>query len=376
MKELSEIRTEIDAIDAQIVELYETRMKLTSEVADYKIRTGKQVFDKEREQSKLQRLQSMASSEFTRHGICELFEQIMSMSRKKQYQLLTEHGLVTDLGFEELEQLELKGKKIVFQGVEGAYAHQAMLEFFGDDAENFHVSTWRDAMEAIKNGEADYAVLPFENSSAGIIAENHDLLKEYDFSIVGEHKLKVNHCLLGVAGSQPENIRKVYSHPQALAQCSKLFEEHREWEQVPYANTALAAKKIKEDGDVTQAAIAGRLTSQLYGLEILQEGIQNNRTNETRFIIVTGKKQYLKGAGKITVCLELEHKSGSLYHILSHFIYNNLNMTSIESRPIQGKQWEYQFFIDFDGNLNDPAVMNALRGIRDEALDFRILGNY
>ena len=145
---------------------------------------------------------------------------------------------------------------------------------------------------------------------------------------------------------------------------------------MPYANTALAAKKIKEDGDATQAAIASRLTSQLYGLEILQEGIQNNRTNETRFIIVTGKKQYLKGSGKITVCLELEHKSGSLYHILSHFIYNNLNMTSIESRPIQGKQWEYQFFIDFDGNLNDPAVMNALRGIRDEALDFRILGNY
>ena len=376
MKELSEIRTEIDAIDAQIVELYETRMKLTSEVADYKIETGKQIFDKEREESKLERLKSMAGSEFTRHGICELFEQIMSMSRKKQYQLLTKHGLVTDLGFEELEQLELKGKKIVFQGVEGAYAHQAMLEFFGDDVENFHVSTWRDAMEAIKNGEADYAVLPFENSSAGIIAENHDLLKEYDFSIVGEHKLKVNHCLLGVAGSQPENIRKVYSHPQALAQCSKLFEEHQEWEQVPYANTALAAKKIKEDGDVSQAAIAGRLTSQLYGLEILQEGIQNNRTNETRFIIVTGKKQYLKGSGKITVCLELEHKSGSLYHILSHFIYNNLNMTSIESRPIQGKQWEYQFFIDFDGNLNDPAVMNALRGIRDEALDFRILGNY
>jgi chorismate mutase/prephenate dehydratase len=133
---------------------------------------------------------------------------------------------------------------------------------------------------------------------------------------------------------------------------------------------------VKEDGDITQAAIASSMTSRLYDLEILSEGVQNNSTNETRFIIVSRKNEYIEGAGKISICVQLKHESGSLYHALSHFIYNGLNMTSIESRPLQGKNWEYQFFIDFDGNLEDPAVQNALRGLKEETLDLKIFGNY
>ena len=376
MKDLQEIRKDIDVIDKKIVELYKERMKLTSEVASYKIATGKQVLDRERELSKLKVLETMADTDFTRHGVRELFEQIMSTSRKKQYQLLTACGKIDDLGFDEIPALETTGIRVVYQGVEGAYTHQALASYFGEETDCFNVDTLRDAMEAIKSGKADYAVLPFENSSAGIVSENYDLLKEYGYYIVGEQKIKINHCVLGLPGVNFGDIKRIYSHPQALAQCSKYLEAHREWEIIPEKNTAMAAKKVEEDGDPTQAAIASSMTAGLYGLDMLAEGVQNNSMNETRFIIVSGKNEYVSGAGKISICVQLKHESGALYHALGHFIYNGLNMTSIESRPIQGRNWEYQFFIDFDGNLKDAAVQNALRGLKEETLDLKIFGNY
>lgn len=376
MKDLQEIRKDIDVIDKKIVDLYKERMNLTSEVASYKIATGKQVLDRERELSKLKVLETLADTDFTRHGVRELFEQIMSTSRKKQYQLLTACGKIDDLGFTEIPSLKTDGIRVVYQGVEGAYAHLALASYFGEETDRFHVDAWRDAMEAIKSGKADYAVLPFENSSAGIVAENYDLLKEYGYYIVGEQKIKINHCILGLDGANFDHIKKIYSHPQALAQCSKFLEKHREWEIIPEKNTAMAAKKVKEDADPTQAAIASSLTAELYGLDMLAEGVQNNSMNETRFIIVSRKNEYVSGAGKISICVQLKHESGSLYHALSHFIYNGLNMTSIESRPIQGRNWEYQFFIDFDGNLKDAAVQNALRGLKEETRDLKIFGNY
>lgn len=376
MKDLHEIRKDIDVIDSQIVELYKSRMKLTTEVAAEKISTGKQVLDRERELSKLAFLETLADSDDTKHGLRDLFEQIMSTSRKRQYQLMTEKGRVEDLGFTEIPALQTEGARIVYQGVEGAYAHLALQAYFGKDADCFHADTWRGAMEALKSGEADYAVLPFENSSAGIVAENYDLLKEYGYSIVGEQKIKVNHCILGVSGANLNSIEKIYSHPQALAQCARILEAHPQWEQIPMQNTAVAAKKVQGDGNPTQAAIASSLTSELYGLHILSEGIQDSSLNETRFIIVSKRNEYVAGAGKVSICVQLKHESGALYHALGHFIYNGLNMTRIESQPIQGHYWEYQFFIDFDGNLQDGAVQNALLGLKEETLDLKIFGNY
>ena len=170
MRDLLELRNEIDDIDNKIVELYEKRMHISTEVAEYKIQTGKKVFDKEREDSKLNTLESKASTSFTKRGIRELFEHIMSMSRKKQYQLLADNGLTSDENFEQVEKLDFTNAKIVFQGVEGAYSQQATKEYFGENCDCYNVETWKDAMEAIKNNEADYAVLPIENSSAGIVS--------------------------------------------------------------------------------------------------------------------------------------------------------------------------------------------------------------
>ena len=376
MRDLSEIRNEIDSVDAEIVALYEKRMRLAEQVAEYKISTGKKVLDKEREKSKLDKIKEFATTDFTKCGVTELFEQIMAMSRKRQYQMLTEHGILDKPGFDAVEKLPVKKAKIVFQGVEGAYTQVAMKRFFGENIDSVHVETWRDAMEAIKSTEADYAVLPIENSSAGIISQNYDLLVEYDHSIVGEQIIKIDHCLLGTPEAKLSDIKQVHSHPQALMQCSAFLETNREWNNIAEQNTAIAAKKIKEDGKVSEAAIASRLTADIYGLKILKENIQNNPNNSTRFLIVSKDKIYVKNAEKISVYFELPNESGSLYHALSHFIYNNINMNRIESRPLAGKNWEYRFFVDFDGNLEDSAVQNALRGLKEETSKMKILGNY
>ncbi|MFR4352177.1 MAG: prephenate dehydratase [Roseburia sp.] len=376
MKDLLELRGEIDVIDRQIVELYQKRMGIAAQVAEYKIKAGKKVFDKERENAKLALLTALGDSAFNRYGIGELFEQIMAMSRKRQYQLMTEHGIYEKPDFTEVERPDYRGARIVFQGVEGAYTQLALKEYFGEDADSYHVKTWRDAMEAIARREADYAVLPIENSSAGIVSENYDLMVEYDHCIVGEQIIAIEHALLGLPGTSLSEITDIYSHPQALMQCGRYLDAHREWEKHSVQNTAVAAQQIKEEQKRCSAAIASKITADIYGLEVLEEGIADNRGNATRFIIVTGAHIFARGSKKISVCFEIPHESGSLYHMLSHFIYNGINMNHIESRPVQGKNWEYRFFVDFEGNLNDAAVQNALRGLGEEAIRLKILGNY
>ena len=373
--DLLELREKIDNIDAGIVDLYEQRMDLCRQVAEYKISTGKKVFDKQREAEKLVKVKSLTHNEFNSHGVEELFEQIMSMSRKLQYRLLAESGRLGKLPFIPVEELETKKARVVFQGADGAYSQAAMTQYFGEQIESFHVDTFRDAMSAIDEGSADFAVLPIENSTAGIVNEIYDLLQEYENYIVGEQIIKIEHCLLGVPGARISDIRTVYSHPQSLMQSSKYL-ANQGWQQISMQNNAFAAKKVADEGDRTQAAIAGEHAGKIYGLEVLAKGVNHSGTNSTRFIIVTNQKIFRRDARKVSICFEVPHESGSLYHMLSHFIYNNLNMTKIESRPIEGRNWEYRFFVDFEGNLADSAVKNALRGLRDEASSMKILGNY
>ena len=373
--DLGELRQKLDEIDAQIVDLYESRMDVCRQVASYKIETGKKVYDRVREQEKLSKVKSLTHNEFNSKGVEELFEQIMSMSRKLQYRMLAEHGGQGKLPFIGVDELDTKKARVVFQGAEGAYSQAAMLQYFGDEIESFHVDTFRDAMSAIDEGSADFAVLPIENSTAGIVSEIYDLLVEFENYIVGEQIIRIEHCLLGVPGAELSDIQTVYSHPQSLMQSAKYLSDHP-WQQVSMQNNAFAARKVAEEGDKSQAAIASELAGQIYHLEVLQKGVNHSGTNSTRFIIVTNQKIFRKDAQKISICFEVPHQSGSLYHMLSHFIYNNLNMTKIESRPIEDRNWEYRFFVDFEGNLADSSVKNALRGLRDEARNMKILGNY
>ncbi len=374
--DLNDLRVEIDNVDRQLVELFEKRMGIASEIADYKIANGKKVFDREREIQKIKTVKEMAHSDFNKVGVEELFSMLMSISRKLQYQKLQDQGASGRLPFIQVDSIDKKNSRVCYQGAEGAYSELAMKKFFGDDVNCFHVETFRDAMSVLEEGSADYAVLPIENSTAGVVSETYDLLTEYENYIVGEQIIEIRHCLMGVPGAKLEDIKTVYSHPQSLLQSSRFLTEHSDIRQIGMKNNAFAARKVSEDKDKSQAAIASSLVAKIYGLDIIEEGINQADSNSTRYIIVANQKVYLKGAKKISLCLEIPHEAGSLYHIMSHFIYNNLNMTKIESRPIADRNWEYRFFIDFDGNLEDSAVRNALRGLREEAKMMKVLGNY
>ena len=312
MTDLERYRDEIDEIDSEIVRLFEKRMKVSEEVAEYKIKTGKQVLDPARESQKIHTLKNKAHGDFNSLGVQELFRQIMAISRKRQYQLLTEHGIYGERNFTTVKHVPLENATVVFQGVEGAYSYAAMRQYFGKNIESYHVKTWRTAMEDVTHGKADYAVLPIENSTAGIVADIYDLLMEYKLYIVGEQIIRVDHVLLGMPDAQIGDIREVCSHPQGLAQCKAFLEENPSWKKKEVENTAGAAKKVSEVGDKGVAAIASREAGEVFGLKVLAENICREKANSTRFIIVSRKPEYEEKAGKISICFETPHTSGSL----------------------------------------------------------------
>lgn len=373
--DLQKYRDQLDKIDKQLVKLFEERMAICGKVAETKIASGKAVYDAEREKQKLDAVGAMANSDFNQIAVRDLFSQMMSVSRKYQYSILEEHGRTVKLGFERLDSIPMEHVRVVHQGVEGAYSHAAAIQYFGEDAEIYHVARFEDAMKEVQLGKADYAVMPIENSSAGAVIDMYDLLTRYDNYIVAETFLPVNHALLGVPGTKLTDVKTVFSHPQALMQCSN-FLNNNGLKQISVENTAVAAKRVIEEGDSTQAAVASEIAGKLYGLDILKTSIQNNQGNTTRFVILANRKVYQKDASKISLCFELPHTSGSLYNMLGNFIYNHVNMIMIQSRPVPGKNWEYRFFVDIEGNLQDAGVKNALRGIGEEAQNFKILGNY
>ena len=373
--DLSEIRLQLDECDKELVKLYEKRMNLAEEVAKTKLESGKAVLDKDREKAKLASVASSVENKEFEGGAKEMFKLLMSMSRKLQYKKLLESGRHINIPFIPIDDIRKGSPRVVFQGDEGAYSQLAMKKFFGDDVDSIHVPTFRAAMCAISEGSADYAVLPIENSTAGIVSEIYDLLAEYENYIVGEQVLKIEHCLMGVKGAKIEDIKTVFSHPQSLMQSARYLDDH-DWKQISMPNNAFAANKVAKEGDKSQAAIASELAASVYGLDILEKGVNSAENNSTRFIIITGQKVYRENADKISICFEVTHESGSLYNCLGHFIFNGLNITKIESRPIEGRTWEYRFFLDFDGNLSDPSVRCALTGLREEAKYLRVLGNY
>ncbi|WP_036607015.1 prephenate dehydratase [Oribacterium sp. P6A1] len=374
---LLEIRDRLDVIDKEITGLYKKRMDLCAEVAETKIKSGKAVFDPAREAEKLDTVSSYLESDFDKKSIRELYQQMMTISRRLQLAILARHGKSYDTGYKKIGTRNKLGKRAVYQGVEGAYAHIAARQCFGNDADLTNVKTWKDAADMVKEGKADYAVLPIENSSHGVVSDNFDLLIKYpELAIIEEVDLKVEHALMSVEGAELEGIKAVYSHPQALGQCSSFFDEHPDITPVATANTAVAAKLVKERGDKSIAALASEESAELYGLTVLQRSVNKEKTNTTRFIIIGREKTYTDDAKKISLCFETAHRPGALYNILGNFIFNDVNMTMISSRPVPERPFEYRFFVDIEGRLDMPDVINALSGMVDQVTELSILGNY
>ncbi|CCX86805.1 prephenate dehydratase [Clostridium sp. CAG:590] len=374
IQDLSVTREEIDKVDKQIVELIEKRMDLALQVAEYKMSTGKPIYDRQRELEKLDKLGHMASTEFNAKSVQELFLQIMSVSRRYQYRVIGDRDHVIEKMFTKIAHLNITDKtKVVYAGVPGAFAETAMVAYFGEKINGSNVKDFHEVAQSVAEGKADYGVLPIENSTAGFVNGIYDLLDRFSLSIVGEQKVCVNQCLLGIPGTELSDVKTVFSHPQGLMQ-SKEYLEQTDWKQVSMANTALSAKKVHDDMDKTQVAIASQRAAQIYGLSVLNPKLNVSDNNTTRFVIVSKEREYEEKANKVSISFSLPHTCGTLYNILAHFIFNNVNMTSIESIPLSGKQWEYCFFVDFEGNLGDVDVVNALKGIMAETENFRILG--
>lgn len=373
--DLAESRKKIDEIDRQIIRLFEERMDVANDVAAYKRSTGKKVYDPKRENEKILALRGMASNSFNEAAVEDLFRQIMSISRKYQYQKLGPTTMT--IPFRQVEKLDVnEDTRVVYFGERGAFTEQAMTEYFGEHITSFNKTTFKDVMETVADGEALFGVLPIENTSTGSISDIYDLMVDYDITIIAEHVVKVEQALLGIAGAAIEDLETVYSHPQGLLQCAHFFEEHSGIRGVEFDSTAAAAKKVSEDGNRTQGAIASVRAAKEFGLEVLQERINQHSQNFTRFIIISNQKICLQNANKISLSFEVKHEAGSLYNMLANFYYNNLNLTKIESRPTHKGSWEYRFFVDVEGNLQDSSVSNAMASIGEFASNLKILGNF
>lgn len=266
-------------------------------------------------------------------------------------------------------------KKVIYQGVEGAYSHIVTKRIF-PHIKGENVATFEDAVNGVIEERASYCIVPIENSSAGIVADTYDLLLKKSVVIVAEYDLHISHCLLGVKGANISDIKRVYSHPQALMQCSSYLREHPDWSQISLLNTAVSAKKVREEGDNKSAAIASELSAKIYGLDVLDSGINRNSNNTTRFVVLSKEKIFSKNSKKLSLIFELPHKKGMLYNILSIVALNGLNLVKIESRPIPEKTFEYRFFIDIEGNLNSSNMSNVLKILEKKVTFLKILGNY
>lgn len=363
---LEDIRQGIDDIDKKLLELLEQRMDLVSRVAEYKRLNKMPVLDTNREKVLLDKIEKLVKNPLYKPALTETFKDIINHSKEYQKSILQKEAL-----FESSKN----SVNVLYQGETGCYGEEAAAVYF-DNANLINAKTFSDVAKGVRDGVADFGVLPLENSSTGSIIEVYDILKEYDCYIAGEVVLKVNHCLLGLNNAKMSDIKMVYSHPQGFEQCSNFLKLHPNWECVPYHNTAVSAKYVSECKDVTKAAIASERAGDIFKLKTIKKDINNNYNNYTRFIIISAKMVSNENSNKISVVLQLIHRKGELYRAISHLERNGLNMLKIESRPIQGRSWEYSFYIDFEGNLSEVNTKNALNELKKNCNYFKLLGNY
>ena len=380
MTELEQYRQEIDRIDGELVQLFLERMAVTGKVGEYKQRAGIPVLDAGREKQVIAAKTALTDDPARKADVAALYEEIMAISRRQQRKLVREGaeepGYAAYAAALAARREPVAAPQVVYQGEPGCYSEEAAVGFFGPEVSSRGLAWFPDVFAALERGEADYAVLPVENSSTGSIRQVYDLLAQYNYYVVGECQVKVEHCLMALPGVALEDIHTVYSHEQGLMQCERYLDAHRGWNRVPALDAAGSAKQVAQTGDRTAAAICSRRAAQIYGLHILAEGVNYNAMNHTRFVVVSPVLELRPGRNKISAVFRLPHQSGSLHEILTVFAVQGLNLLKIESRPIPGRGWEYLFFLDFTGDLAAPEMDGGLHELGQLAAEFRILGNF
>ncbi|CUU03071.1 prephenate dehydratase [Candidatus Kryptobacter tengchongensis] len=273
--------------------------------------------------------------------------------------------------------MDLKLKvKVGFQGERGAFSEQAGYAFFGSKMIPVALHSFEDVFKSVKKGEVDYGVIPIENSLYGSIHQNYDLLQKYNVYIVGEVKLRIKHYLLANYGVKLSDVKKIYSHPQAISQCEGFLKKLRDVEIIPTYDTAGSAKMIKENKILDGAAIAGKQAGIYYGLKILKSGIENHRKNFTRFLVLSKEKIIARRNPKTSIIFTTKNIPGALFSALSVFAYRYINLLKIESRPIIGQPWRYMFYLDFEGSIEDKLCADAIKELKKMTQYYKFLGTY
>ena len=368
---LDEIRKEIDDIDARLLPLFVSRMECAKKVAAVKKEKGLPVFNAEREQEILDRMEEKAG-EFGGEARI-LYANMMDMSRSLQHTLLGSGSELRSL-IDAAAAAPRKAGKIACLGETGSFSHEALTRLYPKAEAQFYPG-FSEIFTAVENGEADLGLLPVENSSAGSVSDVYDLILKYRFYIVAATTLHVHDCIAAAKRVDIRSIGTVYSHPQALAQCSGYIKAH-DLRPLPCSSTAAAAQMIAQRQEAGIAAICSEHAAKEYGLNIIEREIQNSSNNCTRFIVISRCLFIPEDARKISLCFSLPHKTGSLYNVLARFAAGGLNLTKIESRPITGKNFEYDFYLDFTGNVHEERPLNLILSLYDELPRFSFLGNY
>jgi prephenate dehydratase len=263
---------------------------------------------------------------------------------------------------------------VTFQGERGAYSEMAALQYF-PNAKVLPKKSFQDVFDSIETGEANYAVVPIENSIEGSVNETYDLLLQTKITVSSEIYQRVRHCLIVNKGITIDRIVVVYSHPQAIAQC-RSYLQLKKIESVPTYDTAGAVKMIKEKIIMNAAAIASRRAAEIYDMDVLEEGIEDRKINFTRFLVLSKTKTKTTGHDRTSIIFSVKHLPGALFSILKEFASRQINLTRIESRPTKETLWEYNFYVDFEGHYEDETIKKALQSIKDKSIYFKILGSY
>ena len=373
---LDDSRAAIDRIDRELVKLFCERMGVSADVAEYKRSVGKAVTDAARERALLCKISELAGPEMEEYART-LYASILSISKAYQHERLNTSSKLEkkiSAAVKETSPFFPARAKVACQGVEGAYSLKATEKLFACPEVSFY-KTFDDVFAAIDRGECRYGVLPIENSTAGSVTQIYDLMSNHRFYIVRALRLKVDHCLLAKPGTKKEDIKEIVSHQQALSQCAGYIASMNGVKATAFPNTAKAAEFVKDAGE-GYAAIANKDCADIYGLTVLEEDIQDNGNNYTRFICISKTPEIYPGADKTSIVLTVPHKPGSLSRLLTQIDAMNINLTKLESRPMPGHDFEFLFYFDLESPIESPALLRLLGELESSSEKFRYLGTY
>lgn len=372
--DLLDLRKEIDNIDEQLIPLLLKRMRISEQVAKYKVEKGIPVLNAEREQQILDNVAQKCGAQGD--TIKTVFSATMDASRALQHKIIGGGKELRDTITNAMTtgKLSANGEAVACQGVDGAYSGVTAKRLFPDSPVKFY-KQFEDVFESVNKGEAKFGVIPVENSTAGSVHESYDLIMKYRFYVVGAYDLKIEHCLCAKEGTRYEDINDVYSHPQALSQCNN-FLNNFDFTGVNFSNTAAAAKFVAESDKSNIAVICSELAAKKYGLKILKRNVQNNNNNRTRFIVISKELIIDDNADKISLIFSAPHTTGSLYRVLGRFSMAGLSLTKLESRPIENQDFNYHFYVDVMGSVRDASTLDLMCALYDELPEFEFLGNF